>query len=150
MRANNIQSMGDMVHAMNELVDTVNKFISDYGYDKRLAEILQVSIDPDEIFLVDQIMKIIAGVENMAITLKYLELPIKVEGKLRVVGEGMFFLDQMPVKDGEKLEILIQDRWCLATVVHDPRKASGSMLIDTNEKVVDLSAVNGARARMRG
>lgn len=86
MRAKNIQSMGDMVHAMNELVDTVNKFISDYGYDKKFAEILQVSTDPDEVFLVDQIMKIIAGVENMAITLKYLEQPVKVQGKRQHVG----------------------------------------------------------------
>ena len=132
MRAKNIQSMGDMVHAMNELVDTVNKFISDYGYDKKLAEILQVSTDPDEVFLVDQIMKIIAGVENMAITLKYLEQPVKVQGKRRIVGESMIFLDQIPVKDGERLEILLQGKWCLAAVVHDPKKASGSMLVDTN------------------
>lgn len=141
--------MSDIVHAMNNLVDTVNKFVSDHGYDMKLAEILQISTEPNEVFLADNIMKIISGVENMAITLKYLDKPVRVQGKLRIVGEDTFFLDQTPVKDGEKLEVFVQNKWCLATLMHNPKKVNGSILIDHNERIIDASAVNGADARMR-
>lgn len=149
MGVKNIQSMSDIVQAMNKLVDTVNKFVSDHGYDMKLAEILQISVEPDEVFLADNIMKIICGVENMAITLKYLDKPVKIQGKLRIVGEDTFFLDQTPVKDGEKIEVFVQNKWYLLTVMHNPKKVKGSILIDNNERIMAVSTVNGADARMR-
>ena len=147
MSAERISTMDEMLHSINHFIKASKKFIGDKGYDEKLTEVMLKASDPDDIFSAEQLVRILSVVDNLTVLLEYLNKPIQLKGKLRVL-KGDLWLDERKLKSGDKIEYMKDGRWKMAVIKSDSEK-NETMLLDEDGKISDAHTINHSDGRMR-
>ena len=147
MSAERISSMDEMVKAINNFINASKKFISDKGYDAKLTEIMMNATDPEDVFTAEQLVRVLSVVDNMTVVLDYLSKPVRIRGKIRVMKKEVW-LDDTKLKNGDKIEYMMDGKWKAAIFKYNEEKGTASLLGD-DQKIYDVQLIDKLDGRMR-
>ena len=137
----NLKMKQILYHSKYEMYDD----LSGLEYDKS---------DPDELFMLDELQKILSRIDEISCTLNYLENPIKTRGTLHKNKNGRYEVNGIELTSGCGLEFLANDDmhcryddndnyistpyWCYSRIEHDGSDyyIVGASDLDTLENVM--------------
>ncbi len=147
MSAEKISSTEEMVKAINNFINVSKKFITEKGYEKKLTEVMLTASDPDDVYIADQLVKVLSIINNMTIVLDYLNKPARVTGKIHVL-KNEVWLGDTKLQGGDKIEYMKDGKWKAAIIRIEP--TGGKMfLIGDDKSISDIHLINSTDGRMR-
>ena len=140
----------NLKNELNSLNSKITRILRDTGYAE-YADLESVEYDglnPDEAMLWSELCGIVGLLDNASRGLRYLDRPIKREGKLRKNSRGRYECNGYELTSGSPVEVLVydnfyeRDEWMATRVEHN----------GTDYYVVGKPSLNlsGVRARIRG
>ena len=104
--------------------------------------------DAEQLFMLDELRKILSTLANVSHTINYLDKPIKAEGALYKNSNDRYEINDIELSSGDSIEYLIANdcnhipHWCASRIEHN----------GTDYYIVgaaDLGKLEGIRVRIR-
>lgn len=103
-----IKALHENLLNLNSEIETILKKVN-YQNNLCQSDLFYNDADADQCMLFDEFYSIFTHLDYINAVLKYLKLPIKESGVLKADGHGKYYVNQMEIKSGDIVEILLLD-----------------------------------------
>ena len=127
---------GNVTERLRKLVSEIYAFnakiyddLGKNGTDARIAELLNEAESRDDRFLARELTLMRNTMDQWFYVIRYLNEPVRYEGRLKPISHGRWTLNGVELKDGTQLEYVdAQDEWQFGLFKRDPLSGDYQLL----------------------